>query len=252
VARAYQQSTTNYLGQAASGSAAHWNIPGSYVTASLWYRSDPAVGANERVLFTKWGTNNANQCWMITNESGGYYLFDTSNGAGGYSYAISKTVPNISVWHHLCGVLSPVEGVSIYVNGMREDRNPVPRSMPSSASGMYVGASGDTDTHVGSGYCSELALWADALSDVEVLALARGLSPLQIRPGMLRGYWPMGMNDGLRDLSKYGVTMSMTGNVPVSKDPDLPTLWTPKLEVPAFPTIGGHLMPTTGLERVAL
>lgn len=37
----------------------------------------------------------------------------------------------------------------------------------------------------------DVAVWAKALSDVEMAALDKGVCPLLIRPELLRGYWPI-------------------------------------------------------------
>ena len=57
------------------------------------------------------------------------------------------------------------------------------------AANLTIGIS--TDEGVATGNIAEVALWSAALSDAEIASLAKGFSPLFIRPESLIDYWPL-------------------------------------------------------------
>ena len=96
-----------------------------------------------------------------------------------------------NTWHHVCGVFASTTSRTIYLDG------------GNSATGTdSITPTGINRTSVGylaryspvayfSGMLAEAAIWNDALTSSEVMSLAKGFSPLQIRPTALVNYWPL-------------------------------------------------------------
>ena len=53
------------------------------------------------------------------------------------------------------------------------------------------------------GYFADFAIWNAALTNEEIWRVMKGESPLRVRPGNLRGYWP---------LNDYETTLANAGN----------------------------------------
>lgn len=113
--------------------------------------------------------------------------FDAVQGASG-APATSTTSISSSGWHHFAGVASSASSRSIYVDGVNENTN----STTSTPSGVNY-------TQIGSlagvvymeGLIAEAAIWSEALDAGEIAALAKGVSPLMVRPSALAAYWPL-------------------------------------------------------------
>lgn len=61
---------------------------------------------------------------------------------------------------------------------------------------------------------AEVALWSMALSDADVLALSRGLSPLRMHPEALVAYWPLlGRNSPENNFKSNAAAMSVVGSL---------------------------------------
>ena len=67
------------------------------------------------------------------------------------------------------------------------------------------------------GRIAEVGFWSVSLSDAEVTALVRGVSPLMVRPGSLLGYWPVyGQASPEIDLSPSHAPMTLEGTAPLA------------------------------------
>ena len=67
---------------------------------------------------------------------------------------------------------------------------------------LCVGNRGQVDSEF-LGYFADFALWNAALTNEEIWRVIKGESPLRVRPGNLRGYWP---------LNDYETTLGNAGN----------------------------------------
>jgi Concanavalin A-like lectin/glucanases superfamily len=144
-------------------------------------------------------TSGANQA-IITSASAGdlNVVYKTSGGFEIGSMFVagllttSGTSPTGS-WAHVGGTYDGTN-VAMFLNGAKNtgtDATGVTTSGPA-----QIGASSNvtiaTANNPFSGAIHDVAVWGTILSDAEMRALAFGfLRPWQVRPGLLRGYWPL-------------------------------------------------------------
>ena len=95
------------------------------------------------------------------------------------------------VWHHCCGITADEDDHLVYFDGVAGehlystvaykgyDRISIAAFRDSSPSGYTTGK------------IAEAAVWNVALTADEVKALAKGFSPLFVRPANLKAYWPL-------------------------------------------------------------
>lgn len=95
-----------------------------------------------------------------------------------------------NTWHHACAVFTSSTDRSVFINGGSKgtsttSRTPV--SLSKFVVGAYVSLSASSPL---SGSIAEIGIWNVALTDSEVVSLARGISPAKIRPQSLVRYRP--------------------------------------------------------------
>lgn len=110
----------------------------------------------------------------------------------GWGSASSDTGYTVGQWHHACGVFASATNRKAFLDGDPGNQNATNRT-PAGLDRTSIG-SYDRDTSplwFVSGLVAEAAIWAVALTDAEVAILAKGYSPLFIRPQSLVAYWPL-------------------------------------------------------------
>ena len=105
-------------------------------------------------------------------------------------------------WHHTCAVFSAVDARAAYLDGGDKGVNS-DSSTPAGIDRTQIGTCGGEDEI--DGIVAYPAIWNCALTDAEVLSLALGKFPWQVRPESLVAYWPLG--DDIRDhVGQYHMT----------------------------------------------
>jgi hypothetical protein len=155
-------------------------------------------------------------CWYRTTTSGWKMLIDLANSAGGstgeFGLGLSSTGAGIganrvvaqvngsnaavssasysqgNVWEHAAAVFSGNSARAAYLNGGNKG-TVASSATPSGINEVFVGNDIFGEYHDGA--IADAAIWAAALDDAEVAALALGVSPLLIRPSALVAYWPL-------------------------------------------------------------
>lgn len=114
-----------------------------------------------------------------------------SRDSSGSTFADSTSGYSDSVWHHACGVWPSSSAQKVWLDGGSEGT----ASGTKSPGGIdHVSIGGTTDASPGNymdGRIAEAAIWAAALSAGEVSILAKGYSPLFVRPQDLVMYWAL-------------------------------------------------------------
>lgn len=160
------------------------------LSISIWGR--PTSTAANLVAFAL-GHNSAgdNRFVLYYNALGTISFASVNAGAAGI--AVSTTGYSANVWSHVAGVTSAANARAAYLNGSSkgtEATSVTPGAIDITDIGaQHAGSS--TPTSFFDGDLAEAALWDAALDDAEVAALAKGMSPLLIRPQSLVGYWPV-------------------------------------------------------------
>ncbi len=140
--------------------------------------------------------------------SGGLDVSVATDDAGGQSIA-SRAGPSTGTWFHMGGVWSAANNRRAYFNGVGGTAQTTSRT-PAGVSQMRIGLS-MTSTAGFPGYLAECGTWNAALTDAEMAALAKGVSPLLIRPANLVSFAPL-MDGGPVDWTE--TPLAMNGTVP--------------------------------------
>ena len=135
---------------------------------------------------------------LVIQGTGSQALVTTTNGVF------------VNTWHHLCARCTAADYNEAILDANFANKGASVVNVGSIAAfdRIAIGATRDsTPTNYFSGLIAETAIWSAALTDAEVAALARGISPLRIRPESLVCYWPLVRTDqdlvGGYDLTAY-------------------------------------------------
>lgn len=132
-----------------------------------------------------------------------------SDSGGGASAARSTTSFSASTWSHACTVVSAANSRAAYLNGGGKGTNTGTQTF-TDGTAIYIGVRVDTTLQLYcNGYIAEPAIWNVALTDAEVADLAKGFSPLLIRPESLVFYSPfIGQAEYTKDWKGTALTES--------------------------------------------
>jgi hypothetical protein len=141
---------------------------------------------------------------ILVEDGGGSYnalVFDGANNYGlgdnkivqdmtGKSCASSTTIAAANTWNHAACVNRTTSDRSVYLNGGGRGNSAVLHAGLPTWTRIGVGSNPGGAAPI-NGRIAEAAFWDIDLTDAEILALARGVSPLLVRPANLAGYWPL-------------------------------------------------------------
>jgi hypothetical protein len=97
----------------------------------------------------------------------------------------------VNTWYHAAGVVAASNLRTVYFNGGAGTPDTVSVS-PTGVDRTIIGARFNTTLGLHwNGKIAECAIWNVALGAAEIAALAKGFSPLLIRPTSLVAYWPL-------------------------------------------------------------
>jgi hypothetical protein len=187
MARLFNDALNQYL---QNGAAPLSGIPLSLVT---WFNSDDATilgaimqigdaSAQSRFSLDAAGTVGGDPILASAVEPVGP-TFGTATSTAGFT---------ANTWHHAAGVFTNATSRAAFIDGGNKGTD-VTNVTPTNLDNVTIGAqghSGGVFSHF-SGSIAEAAIYNIALSDAEVALLAKGFSPLFIRPEALVAYWPL-------------------------------------------------------------
>ncbi|MFO1185831.1 MAG: LamG-like jellyroll fold domain-containing protein [Bauldia sp.] len=184
-------------------------------------------------------------CWFNVENTGVQQtlmgLFASASAANVASFTISVTTSLLinaatsgnaaisspyaaspRVWNHAVGVFSAINARAAYLNGCNKGTNTTSNT-PAGINRTSVGVS-DASSALspigGAGLVALPAIWNVALTDGEVMALARGVSPLLIRPQALRFFSPGIVSRSLLvDRSAQRNNLTMQGSLRMTPEP---------------------------------
>jgi hypothetical protein len=176
-------STSNYLRSGAVLTA----MPATIV---CWAKT-PNLGVSRTLV----GVSNSASA--ITNNSlilgvqvGNGVQAVTGDGAGANT-CISSTQITINTWFHAAAVFASATDRRSFLNGGGKGTDANSRT-PSGMNRTNIGVSEQgTIGRAWDGDIADAAIWNIALSDADVLALSKGVSPLLMHPEALVAYWPL-------------------------------------------------------------
>lgn len=216
MARDFPGSNGNYVG---IGDVSAIDITGTALTVAAWIYPDAIVAGGG--VCTKSSNTVTGIQWMlyVDNNGGGRILFLIGD-SGGLDSVSYNTVYS-GAWHHFAGVKNGTGAgaLKLYYDGVAAASASSSKSIQNTAYSCVIGNRSTNDQPF-DGKIGEVAIWSVALSDAELAALAKGVSPRLIRPGSLNGYWPLwGVAYPEPDLSGNVNNASQTGTVGAANHP---------------------------------
>lgn len=179
-------------------------LSGPPLTIACWFRTASATLDQCLVWLGDSATFNRYFWIMASGAVAGDPVTARNRGAGGNTVATTTTGYTVDQWHHACGVFASTASKAAFIDGGSKGTSAVDAGAATinttSMGFRYKTGAGDM-----TGAVADVAIWADALTDIEVLQLAQGVSPMLIQPGKLRAFWPFISND--RDVI-YGYVMN--------------------------------------------
>lgn len=179
MARIFNSATPDYLFCAAP-------VIGAPFTMMAWVNM-PIVGANRAILsLCDTASDNNNFLSYVASDGNAYFFIQSAAGTA-QTTAIAYT-PN--VWQHHCAIEAAANSHALYLNGVV--RTNATSRTPASIDRFGVAIRADlTPDMANNGKIAEVAIWNVALDASEVVILAKGYSPLLIRPQSLALYAPL-------------------------------------------------------------
>jgi hypothetical protein len=110
-------------------------------------------------------------------------------GTGGVEAALSSGSIMNGVWHHIGGVWPSSSARAVFLDGAKNTNSG--SVTVSGVNETNVGRFVSTTSATADGDIAEIGFWNVALTDDEMLSLARGISPLLVRPQSLVDYFPL-------------------------------------------------------------
>ena len=162
------------------------------LSMGCWFNSDDAaVTQNLMGILDTAGNNNWWRLLAAGATAGDPVQAASKDSATVQSAGSTSTGYTAGVWHHALAVFASATSRAAYIDGGSKGTNAVSRS-PAGLDVTVIGRQGSlTPTQYVSGLIAEAAIWDTELSDADALILARGYSPLLVRPENLVAYWPL-------------------------------------------------------------
>lgn len=152
-------------------------------------------------------------------------LINGSNGA-----AASAASATDGTWQHAAAVFSSDSSRAAFLNGANKGTSSA-SATPSGINQTLLGNNVFNEWH--EGRIAEAAIWDVALTDEEVAALGKGVSPLMIRPASLVAYWPLYGNDSPEpDRWKHRNDVSLNNSPTKGDHPRIYMPWQQTMQVP--------------------
>ena len=202
-------------------------------TMACWFNAD-RIDASMGLMWL--GDKDAtNHFWTLyVNDS--EVVSATVLAGGGPAHAVSSANWTADTWRHACGVFTSSTSRAAFLDGGNKGTNATDLT-PANADRIGLGSF--LDFSVSSpfgGDIAEAAAWNVALTDAEVAILAKGYSPLFIRPQSLIFYVPL-IRDNDEDLIG-GLSLSLIQTPDIAVHPPIYYPAPPFLSFPVA-TVGG-------------
>ncbi len=186
MARHFDNNTANYLSR---GAETIPNPTGVTYSISAWFRR-ASTQADAHNFYAQAEPAGNNFFGLAVGGDEKVAMFSKAGGVSAAN-ATTTTTTSVGVWHHCCGVQSSATLRTAYLDGggsgtSTESQNP--GTLNTTVGILLIGGSAFSPAD---GDLGEVAVWSGALSAGEVLALARGASPLVVQPSSLLAYWPI-------------------------------------------------------------
>ena len=160
------------------------------VTMACWFNPDVAPGGDITLMGM---TDNAvDEALLLNFDSAGTSKLRalSRSGSSGAESVHGSAVSN-TTWQHACAVWASATSRQVYFNANASTANTTSRAFPTGTLRFGLGCRAQTaNDQFFNGKIAEAAVWNATLTAAEIASLAKGVSPLMIRPASLIGYWP--------------------------------------------------------------
>lgn len=196
------------------GDVAPIDITGTVLTVHAWVYPDSFSAHGNVVAKRASATTTFQYTMRVANGTG---IIDVFIGdSAGIDQVSSGSAIGTGAWSAI-GMRKNGTGVgalAVFRNGVLDGSATSNRIIQDTANILRFGARSDSaSTEPFDGALAEIAIWDAALSDGEMAALAKGVSPRLFRPGNLKGYWPLwGSSSPERDYSGGGSHATLNGS----------------------------------------
>jgi len=197
-------------------------ITAAPVTLACWFRAENLDGFKVLLSLANSGSTNNFLYLAAAGSFAGDPVVATTQ-AGGLFFNAETTIGfSALVWHHAAAVFASATDRRAFIDGGSKGTNSS-SGAPSGINRTSIGRVGDsTPGNHFKGRIAEAAVWDAALTDVEVAALAAGVSPLRVRSGNLKGYWAVFGVSPETDFSGRGNNLTVTGTTIADHAPVAP------------------------------
>lgn len=242
MARTFVAASSHRLDRASSP------VSGYPLTMAAWVKPATVAATQTAVSICLSGASANYHALAIT--SGAKILYEATQ-AGVSADSIGTTNITASAWHHLCAVGTSATNRATFRDGVA-DGTSVTSNTPGAATTTNIANLVSVASHVSffNGDIAEVAIWNVALTQNEITMLAKGVSPLFIRPASLQVYVPVkGANSPEPDL-KVATGMTLTGSPAQAAHP---TVYLPQsVIVVPVPSAGGGPATWFGVSNVQI
>jgi len=185
MARALASASSHYLVHNAAVATAE------PLTMACWFSA--ASLAQSGVLMALCTNGGTSRCQIQHNSTNSLDVFSVDPaGSFGHSVGNNGEIAAPNTWYHAAGVFAASNSRTGYFNGTAHTPNTTSitvAGLDRTIIGMRISGGGIGAYFNGS--VAEAGIWNVALDAAEVAALAKGFSPLLIRPASLIAYWPL-------------------------------------------------------------
>lgn len=215
-------------------------VSGTPLSMAAWVNPDNVTGDFGVISVGIEGDAFSFHCLELFGSTAGDPVRAASRGSsGGVVAATTSSGFSAGAWQHVAGVWSASNARAAYLNGGSKGTN-TSSATPGTFDVTKIGIRPNSVTIPMSGLIANAAVWNVALTDAEILMLAQGALPFDIRPANLVAYWPIvGNNSPERNIGKTsGLDMTWT-NSP-TKDVHAPVRTRPTIYLlPGVAAAGG-------------
>ena len=184
MAREFDLNASNYL------SVADAPITAAPFTMACWFLSDSATQFQSLIAIGDSAGSDRFVLAAAGNTGGDPVQLGVVAGAGSTN-TNTTTGYSTGVWHHACASIASSTSRSVYIDGGSKVTTTASRVPSVNATHVGVRVSAGTPGLPHDGRIAHVAIWDVALTDDEVASLAKGISPLLVRPASLIRYWPL-------------------------------------------------------------
>ena len=186
MARSFASASTEYLSISSSA------VFDYQATMVCWFNVTNITADHSLMCISDTGSDS-HYWWLAARGSVAGDPIYAQTRSGSSTFAKTTSGYSANTWHHAAAIYASDGDIRALLDGGSKGTAGATYGLPESIDSMAIGALLRTSAgYTPNGMIAEAAIYNIALSDAEVLMLAKGYSPLQIRPDALLCYWPLG------------------------------------------------------------